>query len=133
MSREELAAIAIGITLLSLGSVLIAAATLRLRRSSTTLVTFGLWWAMYGARLLAGQPGVRSALGGAPSHWRAAWWLVTGVSAFAVLAVVSDVMSGRPASLSAVNSLVVLTALAIGLANIVYLSVNRGMRTPLTD
>jgi hypothetical protein len=67
MSREELAAIAIGITLLALGSVSIAAATLRLRRSSTTLVTFGLWCAMYGARLLAGQPSVRTALGGAPS------------------------------------------------------------------
>ena len=77
MSREELAAIAIGITLLSLGSISSAAATLRLRRSSTTLVTFGLWCAMYGARLLAGQPGVRSALGGAPSHWRAFAAIVT--------------------------------------------------------
>jgi hypothetical protein len=161
MSREELAKIAIGIALLSLGSVSMAAATLRLRRSSTTLVTFGLWCAMYGARLLAGQPGVRTALGGAPSHWwafqaivtytinvpisifvvsligagwrRSAWWLVTGVSAFAVIAVGSDLMSGRPASLNAVNSGVVLTALAIGLANIVYLTVKRGVRTPLTD
>jgi phosphoserine phosphatase RsbU/P len=161
MSREELAAIAIGITLLALGSVSMVAATLRLRRSSTTLVTFGLWCAMYGARLLAGQPSVRIALGGAPSYWRAfgaivtytinvpiaifvvsligagwrrsAWWIVTGVSAFAVIAIGSDLMSGRPASLSAANSWVVLTALAIGLANIVYLTVNRGVRTPLTD
>src|SRR5215510_4392272 len=125
MSREELAAIAIGITLLSLGGVSIAAATLRLRRSSTTLVTFGLWCAMYGARLLAGQPGVRTAIGGAPTHWRtfaaivtytinvpisifvvsligagwrrSAWWLVTGLTAFAVIGIASDLTSGRPA------------------------------------
>src|SRR4029453_2892499 len=112
MSREELAAIAIGITLLALGSVSMVAATLRLRRSSTTFVTFGLWGARYGARLRAGQPSVRTALGGAPAHWRAfgaivtytinvpiaifvvsligagwrrsAWGIVTGVSAFAV-------------------------------------------------
>src|SRR5262245_64955916 len=64
---------------------------------------------------------------------RSAWWLVTGLSAFAVIAIGSDLMSGRPASLSAVNSWVVLTSLAIGLANIVYLTVNQGLRTPLTD
>jgi len=161
MDRAELAATAIGIILLSLGSVSMAAATLRLRRSSTTLVMFGLWCAMYGARLLAGQPGVRTALGGAPLYWRAfeaivtytinvpisifvvsligagwrrsAWWLVAGLSAFAVIAVGNDVMSGRPASLRAVNSWVVLTALAVGLANIVYLAVTQGIRTPLTD
>src|SRR5262249_10839682 len=155
MSREELAAIAIGITLLSLGSVSIAAATLRLRRSSTTLVTFGLWCAMYGARLLAGQPGIRTAVGGPLVYWQAfqaivtytinvpiaifvvsligagwrgsAWWLISGVSAFAVIATGSDWISGRPASMRVVNSWVVLTALAVGVANIVYETVNRGV------
>jgi sigma-B regulation protein RsbU (phosphoserine phosphatase) len=161
MSRGELAAIAIGITLLSLGCVSTGAAALRLRRSSMTLVTFGLWCSMYGARLLAGQPAIRATVGGTLTQWRtfgaivtytinvpitifiasligagwrrSTWWLAAGVSAFAVIGIASDLMSGRPASLGAVNSWVVLTALTGGLVNIVYLTVGRGMRTPLTD
>jgi phosphoserine phosphatase RsbU/P len=161
MSREELAAVAIGITLLALGSVSTSAATLRLRQSSMTLMTFGLWCAMYGARLLALQPAVRNALGGTPHYWRlfeaivtytinvpisifvvsligAGWrrstlWLVAGVSAFAAIAIGSDLLSGRPGSMTTANSWVVLTALGIGLANIAYLTVDRGIRTPLTD
>jgi sigma-B regulation protein RsbU (phosphoserine phosphatase) len=161
MSRGQLAAIAIGVTLLALGCVSIAAAALRLRRSSMTLVTFGFWCAMYGARLLASQPAVRATLGGAPAHWqtfgwvvtytinvpitifaasligagwrRSTWWLVAGVSVFAMIGIASDLVSGKPGSASAVNSSVVLTALNIGLANIIYLAVDRGMRTPLTD
>jgi hypothetical protein len=43
MTRIELAAVFIGVTLLALGVVSTAAATLRLRRGSTTLLMFGLW------------------------------------------------------------------------------------------
>jgi sigma-B regulation protein RsbU (phosphoserine phosphatase) len=161
MSRGEFAEIAIGMTLLALGCVSIGAATLRLRRSSTTLVTFGLWCAMYGARLLAGQAAVRAALGGTLPQWRtfgasitytinvpitiffgsligagwrrSIWGLAAALSAFAVTGIASDLVSGRPASLSTANSWVVLTAITIGLVNIVYLTVNRGTRTPLSD
>jgi hypothetical protein len=41
---------------------------------------------------------------------RSTWWLVAGVSAFAVIGIASDLISGRPASVSAANSWVVLTA-----------------------
>jgi len=161
MSRGELAAIAIGMTLLALGCLSIGAATLRLRRSSMTLVTFGLWCAMYRARLLARQPAVRAALGGTLSQWqtfgasitytinvpitiffasllgagwrRSIWGLVTAVSAFAVIGIASDLVSGRPASLSTANSSVVLTAVSIGLVNIIHLTVGRGRRSPLND
>src|SRR5262249_5855435 len=160
MSRRELAAIVIGITLLALGCVSTAAATLRLRRSMT-LVTFGLWCAMYGARVLAGVPTVRATLGGTLPQWqtfgaivtytinvpitvfvatligagwrRSTWWLVAGVSAFAVIGIMTSLMSGRPGFLSAANSLVVLTVITVGLVNIIYVTMDRGMRTPLTD
>jgi hypothetical protein len=70
MSRGELAAVAIGMTLLAVGSLSIGAATLRLHRSSMTLVTFGLWCAMYGARLLSGRSAVRTTLGGTLPEWQ---------------------------------------------------------------
>src|SRR5262249_51172244 len=149
---------AVGFTLLALGCLSTAAATLRLRRSSLTLVTFGLWCAMYGARLLAREPAVRAALGGSLHQWQtfgasityainvpitiftasligAGWrrsigWLVGAIAAFAVIGIASDLVSGRPLSLNVANSWVVLTAITIGLVNVVYL---RGIRTPLTD
>src|SRR5262245_60762150 len=105
----------IGITLLALGIVSTAAASLRFRRGPTTILTFGLWCGMYGARLLALQPSVRAAVGGAPEQWArfvsvvtytinvpitifaaslvgVGWrqsirWLVGGVSVFAIVAV----------------------------------------------
>jgi len=161
MSRGELAAIAIGIALLALGCVSIGAAGLRLRRSSMTLVAFGLWCAMYGARLLAAHPLIRTALGGTPSHWqtfgamvtytinipvtmfvvsvigagwrRSMWWVVAGVCAFAVIGIASDLVAGRLGSMSTGNSWLVLTILSIGILNIAYLAVARGVHTPLTD
>jgi hypothetical protein len=60
MTRVELAGIFIGVTLFALGSVAIVVAAMRLRRGSKTLLTFGLWCALYGARLLALQPPVRT-------------------------------------------------------------------------
>jgi len=161
MTRIELAAVLIGVTLLALGVVSTVAATLRPRRGSTTLLMFGLWCGLYGARLLALQPAVRAAVGGAPGQWArfvtvvtytinvpitifvaslmgVGWrhsirWLVAGVSAFAVVAVATDLVSGVAGSANQANAWVVLTTIAIGLANILYAAAVRGTRTPLTE
>jgi hypothetical protein len=77
MTGVELAGVFIGVTLLALGVVATLASTLRLRGRSITLVMFGLWCALYGARLLALQPPVRAAVGGAPHRWAQFVALVT--------------------------------------------------------
>ena len=161
MTRIELAAVFIGVTLLALGVVSTIAAMLRPRRGSTTLLMFGLWCALYGARLLALQPPVRAAVGGATGQWArfvtvvtytinvpitifvaslmgVGWrhsirWLVAGVTAFAVVAVATDLVTGVAGSANQANAWVVLTTIAIGLANIIYTSAVRGIRTPLTE
>jgi len=69
MTRIELTAVFIGVTLLVVGVASPVAVTLRPRSGSTTLVTFGLWCALYGLRLLASQPVVRGAVGGSPKQW----------------------------------------------------------------
>jgi sigma-B regulation protein RsbU (phosphoserine phosphatase) len=161
MSRIELAAVFIGVTLLALGVVSTAAATLRLRRGSITLLMFGLWCGLYGARLLALQPAVRSAIAGTPGQWArfvtivtytinvpitifvaslmgVGWrhsirWLVAAVSAFAVVAVAMDLVTGVAGSANQANAWVVLATIAIGISNIIYTSAVRGIRTPLTE
>jgi hypothetical protein len=55
----------------------------RLRRGSTTLLTFGLWCALYGARLLALQPSMRAAIRGAPHQWAQFVALVSYASSLA--------------------------------------------------
>src|SRR5262245_11757455 len=161
MTRVELVAIFIGVTLLALGIVSTAGATLRPRRGSTTILMFGFWCGLYGARLLALQPAVRAALGGAPKHWALfvsvvtytinvpitifvaslmgmGWrhsirWLIAGVSVFAIIAVAIDLVSPGAGTASQANSWVVLIAIAIGLSNIIYGYAVRGTRTPLTE
>jgi len=101
---------------------------------------------MYGARLLAAQPSIRAALGGTPTHWqtfgavitytinipvtmfvvsvigagwrRSMWWVAAGVSAFAVIGIASDLVTGSLGSMSTGNSWLVLTILTIGVLNI---------------
>ena len=160
MTRVELAGIFIGVTLLVLGAVAVIAARLRLRRGSATLVTFGLWCGLYGARLLASQPVVRATVGGDPHHWsrfvafvtytinvpitffvqslvgpgwrRSVRWLIATVVSVGVVAIATDLIVG-PGTADKANSWLVLVATTVGLANIVYASVVRGVRTPLTD
>ena len=160
MTRVELAGISIGVTLLALGSVSVLAASLRLRRGSTTLLMFGLWCALYGARLLASQPPVRTAIGGDPLQWtrfvtlvtyainvpitmfvaslvgagvrRLGRWLVVAATAFAIVAILTDLISGIPGAASPANSWFVLAYVSIGLGIIIH-SYARGVRTPLTE
>ena len=161
MTRVELAGVFIGVTLLALGVVATVAVTLRLRRNSTTLLMFGLWCALYGARLLALQPPVRAAIGGPPHQWeqfvalvtytinvpitifvgsligddwrRSIRWLVGAVSAFAAVAIATDLISGIAGAASPINTWVVLASISIGLVAIGHSYTARGVRTPLTD
>jgi phosphoserine phosphatase RsbU/P len=161
MTRVELTGVFIGVTLLALGAMAVVAATLRLRRGSTPLLLFGLWCSLYGARLLASQPPVRAAIGGAPHQWaqvvalvtytinvpialfvgsligvgwrRLIRWLVVALTGFAVVAITTDLISGIAGAASRTNSWVVLASISIGLAVIVYSYAAGGVRTPLTD
>jgi hypothetical protein len=137
------------------------AVTLRLRRNSTTLLLFGLWCALYGARMLALQPPVRGAIGGPPHQlaqfialvtytinvpitifvgsligddWRRSIrWLVGAVSAFAAVAIATDLISGIAGAASPINTWVVLATISVGLVAIAHSYAARGVRTPLTD
>ena len=161
MTRVELAGVFIGVTLLALGVVATVAVTLRLRRNSTTLLMFGLWCALYGARLLALQPPVRAAIGGPLHQWaqfvalvtytinvpitifvgsligddwrRSIRWLVGMVSAFAAVAIATDLISGIAGAASPINTWVVLASISMGLVAIAHSYTARGVRTPLTD
>jgi phosphoserine phosphatase RsbU/P len=158
MTGTELAGIFIGSALLTLGFVSMVVAGLRLRRGSRILLTFGLWTALYGARLLASQPPVQAALAGGPQLWAQivalityainipitffvgsllgpGWrnsvrWVAAAAIAFAVVASAIELASGAPKAAATANSWFVLAALSIGLVNIVDA---RRTRTPLRD
>src|SRR5262245_40696067 len=161
MPRLELASIFIGVTFLALGAASLVAASLRLRRGSIALLTFGLWCSLYGARMLALQPLVSATLGLSPSQsrhfaagvtyainipitlfvasqigegWRQSVQLVlVAVTAFALIGLVADYVTGIPGAESGPNALLVLAIVAVGLVNIVYSATRRGVHTPLTD
>src|SRR5262245_6935657 len=161
MTLVELAGVFIGITFLVLGLVSLIAEGLRMHRGAGTLLTFGCWCGLYGARLLASQPAIRTAIGGDPGRWmqfvaivtytinvpitafvvsligtgwrNSARWLLVVVSAFAVAAIGADVLTGTVGSAMRANSWLVLGTISIGLINIIYISTARGVRTPLGD
>jgi phosphoserine phosphatase RsbU/P len=161
MSRVELANVFIGVTLLVLGWVSTIAATLRLRHGSATLLTFGFWCTLYGARLLASQPIIGATVGGAPHQWArlvalitytitvpitmfvasvigAGWrnstrWLVGAVTTFALVAIVIDLTSGTAGAASKANSWVVLASVSLGVVIIIHSTATRGVPTLLTD
>jgi hypothetical protein len=161
MTGTELAGIFIGSTLLALGFVSTAAATVRVRRSSTTLLTFGLWTALYGVRMFVRQPPVRETIGGGAHIWNylsivityainipiilfigsfigppwrsAVRWLAWAAVAFAIVALAFGLATGKPQAAMTVNTWFVLGSLALALVSIVHGAVVRGVRTPLTD
>jgi hypothetical protein len=158
MTGTEFAGIFIGSTLLALGFASILATALRLRQGSLTLLTFGVWSVLYGARVLAEQPPVRAVIGGSPLVWQyvdalityvinvpitffvgsllgAGWrgsirWVAAVAIAYAVVAATIDLVTGVPGTAMRPNSWIVLGCILVGLVNIVSA---RGTRTPLTD
>src|SRR5262245_38465308 len=123
MTPVELAAICVGVTFLVLGLASLIADGLRTRRRRVgALLTFGIWCGLYGARLLALEPTLRTVMVGSPHRWLqfvaivtytinipitafvvsligAGWrnsarWLLVAVSAFAIIATVADLLTG---------------------------------------
>jgi len=69
VSPTELIGIAIGWALLALGAASLGASALRRQHPARLLLTFGIWCALYGTRLIAAQPALRALLGGSPRLW----------------------------------------------------------------
>lgn len=147
MSASQFAAIWIGVTLISVAAFAIFVWAIRGRRDSVVLLSFGAWSAIYGLRLLAFQPIVRTTLGGSPHFWsyvlnfltyiinvpgmlffvgilgvgwrRTMVCVVVVEAAYAVGAIAIDLASGRPGAASGPNSWIVLGAVAVGAANFI--------------
>ena len=69
MTGTELIAICIAVTLVAIGSVSVAAWTLRARRDELAPLLFGIWCAMYGVRMMGIQEVVQETIGGTPAAW----------------------------------------------------------------
>ena len=160
MSVSELVGAAIGCMLLALGGTSLVAWSLRLRPTDRSLVYFGCWCGLYGVRLVAEQPFVRSTLGGSDQAWlyfiafityainvpsglfiealvgpgwkqsiRRAWQLQ---GTYAIGAMATDLLLGRPRAAMVLNSPIVLVGLAVMLPNLWFLRhrLGRLFKTP---
>jgi phosphoserine phosphatase RsbU/P len=160
MSVTELLGGAIGCTLLALGGTSLVAWSLRRRPTDRALAYFGSWCCLYGVRLVAEQPFVRTTLGGSDQAWRyflafvtyainvpsglflealvgPGWkqsirrvWQVQAV--YAIGAMATDLLLGRPKAAMVLNSPIVLVGLAVALPNLWLLRhrLGRVFKTP---
>ncbi len=146
MPLSELIGIAIACMLLALGLASIGARPLSRQAPERLLLVFGVFCLMYGLRLLAEQPIARAAIGGSPRTWgyvvafatyginvpcslflealvgpgwrqsvRRLWQLQ---AIYAAAAVVSDLVTGRPASAMTPNGPLVLASIGIVVVNL---------------
>ena len=146
VSVTELIGGAIGCTLLALGGTSLAAWSLRRRPADRALVYFGAWLCLYGGRLVAEQPFVRTTLGGSDQTWRYFLAFVTyainvpsglfleglvgpgwkqsirrvwqAQAVYALAAIATDLLLGRPKAAMVLNSPIVLVGLAVALPNL---------------
>jgi sigma-B regulation protein RsbU (phosphoserine phosphatase) len=161
VTGEQLAGILIGAALLVLGLASVLASTLRPKRSIRILLAFGLATALYGIRLLALQPPVRATVGGAWFPWRyliafitylinvpltyfvegiigPGWknttrWVLRVVIAFAIAAILIDLVLARPGAANPANSWLVLILVCFALGHGFYSSTGARAPTILTD
>jgi phosphoserine phosphatase RsbU/P len=162
MNATQFAGIWIGVTLISIAAFVIFVWALRSRRDSLVLLSFSVWCTLYGLRLLALQPIVRTTLGGDPRLWlyvlncltyvvivpamlffvgvlgagwrRTMWWVVAVDAVYAVGAIIVDVVSGRPGAAAAPQDPIVLGSIAIGAVNLVHRQRGgHGEKTVLTE
>jgi sigma-B regulation protein RsbU (phosphoserine phosphatase) len=146
MSVTEVLGGAIGSTLLGLGIASIVTWSLRRPRTDRVLLAFGLCCTLYGARLVADQPSIIQAIGGSARSWsyfrafvtyainvpfglfvecligpgwkRSVSWVVKVQVVYAVGAIGTDLMLGRPRAAMGLNSSIVLVTLVVALVNI---------------
>ena len=146
MSVTELLSGAIGCMLFALGSSSMVAWGLRRRSSDRLLLYFGIWCCLYGGRLIAQQSFIRVTVGGSPQLWahlvasityainipgglffeqligpgwkqsmRRVWQAQV---AYAIVAVGTDVIVGRPGAAMGPNNWFVVLFLSVSLANL---------------
>jgi sigma-B regulation protein RsbU (phosphoserine phosphatase) len=146
MTLTELLGGAIGSTLLALGAAAIVAWALHRRRDDRVLLFFGLWCSLYGARLIAEQPVIVAAIGGPDRAWAYFRAFITYVinvpiglflealigrgwqgsvrrvwqvqAAYAVGAIATDLVLGRPRAAMPLNSPMIVVALSLALPNV---------------
>ncbi len=160
MSVTELIGGAIGCTLLALGGTSLVAWSLRRRPTDRSLVYFGSWCCLYGVRLVAEQSFVRATLGGSDQAWGYFLAFVTyainvpsgmfiealvgpgwkqsihrvwqAQAVYAIGAIATDLLLGRPRAAMPLNSPIVLVGLAVQLPNLWFLRdrLGRLFKTP---
>jgi sigma-B regulation protein RsbU (phosphoserine phosphatase) len=146
MTGTELVAICIAVTLIVIGSVSIAAWTLRPRRDELAPLLFGVWCAMYGVRMMGIQDAVQMIVGGTPAAWKYLSTTITyainipGVlfvesqigpgwkqslkrlrqvqTIYAVGAVTYELIARRPGAAGALNNPLVLVGMAVIAINV---------------
>jgi sigma-B regulation protein RsbU (phosphoserine phosphatase) len=161
MTGSELAGVLIGATLLVLGCASVLASILWPRQSTRVLLAFGLALGVYGIRLLAEQRSVRSPIPLATVQWRyliafltylvnlplafflggiigPGWRNTTRsveymVAAFAVVAIGTDIVLGRPGSAMPANSWLVLILITVAVGNVLLFPSTPHRHTVLTE
>ena len=161
VSGVQFAGICIGIILVGVGALAILTWALRGWRNATILLSLGAWCGLYGLRLLAFQPPVRSALGGGATAWHyflqfatyainvpgmlffvavlgTGWrgtlrWVVGIEAIYAVVAIATDLILKTPGAAVGPNNAIVLGGISVGLANFVYRYKLGKRETLLTD
>jgi len=146
MSVTELVSGAIGCTLLALGGASIVAWGLRRRSTDRLLLYFGIWCCLYGARLIGQQSFVRVTIGGPPQFWNYLGAFITytinipgglffehligsgwrqsirrmwqAQVAYAIAAIGTDIVVGRPGATMGPNDWIVLMFLIVALVNL---------------
>jgi hypothetical protein len=146
VSLTELIGLAIGCTLMAIGLTSIGAWALRRRATARLLFVFGIWCLLYGVRLLAREPAVQLAIGGAHGTWSSLIAFITyGINvptalffealvgpgwrqsvrrvrqvqvAYAVVAIGLGLATGNPNAAMPVNNGLVLACLAIEAWNV---------------
>ena len=160
MSVTELIGGAIACALLALGGTSLVAWGLGRRPTDRSLVYFGSWCCLYGVRLVAEQPFIRASLGGSARAWGYFLAFVTyainvpsgmfiealigpgwkqsirrvwqAQAVYAIGAIATGLLLGRPRAAMALNSPIVLVGLAIQLLNLWFLRhrLSRLFKTP---
>ena len=148
MSGTELLGTAIGATMLGLGAASVIASTLPRRARDRTLMLFGAWCGLYGARLMAEQAPIVETLGVSPlaaQYFRAyvtyainvpiglfvasvigeGWkksvrrvWQVQAV--YAVVAIAGDTIQREPRAMMFLNSPIVFAGILVAIANLLF-------------
>ena len=161
MAAEELPGVLIGAFLIALGCASVLVSTFLSGRPTRILLSFGLSTGLYGLRLLASQVPVQAAIGGVAFRWSyviafvtylinvpltyfvegiigPGWknstrWVSRAVIAFAFVAILTDLVLGRPGAAGPANSWLVLLLILVALGNLFHRSTVRRPPTVLTN